>query len=498
MAKKSASEKPKVFISHIHNEEHTANTVEAVLRKALLGAIDIFNSSNRQSIIPGDPWRDKIVETLQKSTCVLVLASPNSVSSPWVNFEAGGAWVAGTRVIPCCAGGMKPSSLPAPWGHLHGISLDSADGLSSLVRQLAELSGLDFPSDFDFSSAAKSIANTWELPASTLNKNSLSIHLKLAPDLEVADSLKYLNVSLLAVDGMIEIQPSPEYSGWAREDIAPLKVVGQCRLPHEFYDYTGEDVRCETGSQKRYTLRRITPVLLDDGQSGIEQSRMKFEFAESSYADLYRLSRLLERRFIEKEGVMLTGRELYGSSWFPLDGSPLIHNVNAQPIIITHDNFVVLTRRSLKVHHYPGCWSASIEEQMIAHGDSHKADESVFDCAERGVDEELKGTPVKNATRILSVGIEYANMSASFICLVRVEERLEELRRSWPHARDPNEVIALSGLYLEKPSLHRALSNRQYHATGQRDVPADWHPTSRMRLYALMRHIFGAEQNPES
>lgn len=180
MAKKSVSEKPTVFISHIHGEEHTANTLEAVLRKALLGAIDIFNSSNRRSISPGDPWRDRIVDTLQKSTCVLVLASPNSVSSPWVNFEAGGAWISGTRVIPCCTGGMKPSSLPIPLSHLQGISLDSVDGLSSLVRQLAELSGLDFPSDFDFSSAAKLIADTWGSPVSTLSNDSLIIWIKRA------------------------------------------------------------------------------------------------------------------------------------------------------------------------------------------------------------------------------------------------------------------------------------------------------------------------------
>ena len=78
MAKKTPSEKPTVFISHIHGEEHTANAVEAVLRKALLGAVDIFNSSNRRSISPGDPWRDRIVETLQRSTCVL--SSPHRIA----------------------------------------------------------------------------------------------------------------------------------------------------------------------------------------------------------------------------------------------------------------------------------------------------------------------------------------------------------------------------------------------------------------------------------
>ena len=173
MAKKSLSEKPTVFISHIHGEELTANALEAVLRKSLLGAVEVFNSSNRRSINPGDPWRDKIVGTLQKSTCVLVLASPNSVCSPWVNFEAGGAWVSGTRVIPCCVGGMKPSSLPTPLSHLHGIALDSLDGLSTLIRQLAELSGLDFPSEFDFAAATNAITETWNSSASSQGNDKL-------------------------------------------------------------------------------------------------------------------------------------------------------------------------------------------------------------------------------------------------------------------------------------------------------------------------------------
>jgi hypothetical protein len=58
--------KPTVFISHIHNDEATANAIDVELRSALLGAVNVFNSSNRRSLEPGDPFRDKIVETLKK------------------------------------------------------------------------------------------------------------------------------------------------------------------------------------------------------------------------------------------------------------------------------------------------------------------------------------------------------------------------------------------------------------------------------------------------
>jgi hypothetical protein len=36
--------KPIVFISHVHTEEACANALEQIVRKALLGGLDIFNS----------------------------------------------------------------------------------------------------------------------------------------------------------------------------------------------------------------------------------------------------------------------------------------------------------------------------------------------------------------------------------------------------------------------------------------------------------------------
>jgi hypothetical protein len=155
-------QKPIIFISHIHEEEPCANALEKVLRKALLGALDIFNTSNRTSIAAGDPWRDKIVEMLKRAASVLVIASPNSVSSPWVNFEAGGAWVSGTRVIPCCIKGMTPSSLPAPLSHLQALDLSSPEDLHLLINHLAEGAGLDAPAEFDFSKAAEALVKSWD------------------------------------------------------------------------------------------------------------------------------------------------------------------------------------------------------------------------------------------------------------------------------------------------------------------------------------------------
>jgi hypothetical protein len=210
----------------------------------------------------------------------------------------------------------------------------------------------------------------------------------------------------------------------------------------------------------------------------------------------------LDRPFIEESGKKRTGREIFGSSWFPIETSPFVHNVNTQPIVITKDNMILLVKRSKNVHHYPGCWSASLEEQMVAPGDEmFKADSSLFECAERAVNEELYCTPDPSSTRILSVGIEFANMSASFICLLRIEESFDEVCSSWlRRALDQYEASALDCVPLERSSIEKVLGHRIYNPSNMvfcrtDSTKGEWHPSARMRLYALMCNIDEAEQD---
>jgi hypothetical protein len=154
--------KPVVFLSHIHSDQTIANSLESLIRSALLGGVEVFNSSNRKSIAVGEPWRDVIVERLRVSPTILILATPESVSSPWVNFEAGGAWVTGNRVIPCCAKGMTPSSLPVPLSHLQAIDLSSPEDIRSLLKHLADVANLDAPLQLDYQEAVAALMESWQ------------------------------------------------------------------------------------------------------------------------------------------------------------------------------------------------------------------------------------------------------------------------------------------------------------------------------------------------
>lgn len=148
--------KPTVFISHIHSEANIAIWLKETISKALLGGINFFVSSDRVAIVGGDRWLNKIEEALKEAPIVLVLCSEQSIYRPWINFEAGGAWIAGKRVVPICHAGMLPSDLPEPIKSLQAYSLTNPIDLKDLTKLLAELAGLDAP-DIDAENIIKSI-----------------------------------------------------------------------------------------------------------------------------------------------------------------------------------------------------------------------------------------------------------------------------------------------------------------------------------------------------
>jgi hypothetical protein len=129
-----------VFISFVHEDEQVAHAVQSFLRDQLgrvlgLGEVQVFLSSDEWQILAGENWLDRIFRELRESRVLVSLMSPTSVSRPWVNFEAGAAWVAGKPVVPVCFGGQGRDQLPKPYSVLQAVSLPD-DGYY-LMRSVA-------------------------------------------------------------------------------------------------------------------------------------------------------------------------------------------------------------------------------------------------------------------------------------------------------------------------------------------------------------------------
>ncbi|MFC1926221.1 toll/interleukin-1 receptor domain-containing protein [Chloroflexota bacterium] len=125
--------KPVVFISHSSKDQRMVRKLKELLAKKLDGTLDIFVSSDGQSIPFGRNWVHEIEEALKSSELVFVLLSPNSVRSSWIYFEAGFSYSKGIEVIPIGVLGIDLSQLPPPMSLLQGFNINSVESLNNLI-----------------------------------------------------------------------------------------------------------------------------------------------------------------------------------------------------------------------------------------------------------------------------------------------------------------------------------------------------------------------------
>ena len=142
--------KPIVFISHLGAERVIALKLTELVEQSFLGMIEVFVSSDPDSISMGSRWLDNITFALKNCAVELVLASPESIERPWVNFESGAGWVRDIPVIPICHSGMEPDNLPSPLDQLQGALATDTSGMQNVFRVLAKAIDCDRPEvEFD-------------------------------------------------------------------------------------------------------------------------------------------------------------------------------------------------------------------------------------------------------------------------------------------------------------------------------------------------------------
>lgn len=141
--------KPIVFISHIAEEKEIAIKIKELIESSLLGAVNVFVSSEQQSISMGSNWLRNVSDALNSCVYTIVLCSPFSIERPWINFETGASWVRGIEIAPLCHSGLTPAHLPPPLNLLQGDLLSSDTVMEKLLGSIAKKIGLSTPKFFD-------------------------------------------------------------------------------------------------------------------------------------------------------------------------------------------------------------------------------------------------------------------------------------------------------------------------------------------------------------
>lgn len=134
-----------VFSSFVHEEQQVAEAVQSLLKEQLR-KVNVFLSSDQWQMFAGEIWLDRIRDELASAKVILLMLSPRSIDRPWVNFEAGAAWISGKAIVPACYGGLAKANLSKPYSSIQALNLE--DDPYFLVTSVAHHLGAPPPPPF--------------------------------------------------------------------------------------------------------------------------------------------------------------------------------------------------------------------------------------------------------------------------------------------------------------------------------------------------------------
>ena len=125
--------KPKIFFSHSSKDKEILSRLKDLFVEKTGGTIEVFLSSDGQSIPFGKNWVHRVEEALEQTTLMVVFLTPNSLKSNWIYFETGFVYSKGVRVVPVGFLGIDLTLLSPPLSLLQGFNISNYDGLDNLI-----------------------------------------------------------------------------------------------------------------------------------------------------------------------------------------------------------------------------------------------------------------------------------------------------------------------------------------------------------------------------
>ena len=132
------AKKPLIFISHHTDDPKLAELFDELLRKASLGTLDRFRSSDkkgRSGILFGKEWYEEVMAKLSDAEVLVALLTPRSFERPWILFEVGVAKGKNAPAFGVVFDMPLAKASTGPFAQLQNCASDE----ESLVKLLDEL-----------------------------------------------------------------------------------------------------------------------------------------------------------------------------------------------------------------------------------------------------------------------------------------------------------------------------------------------------------------------
>jgi hypothetical protein len=125
-----------IFVSHVTEERELALPLKEMLEELFSGDVEVFVSSDTDSILSGEKWTESVRNALNRASILIVLCSKTSLQRAWVQFEVGAAWMRDIPIIPICHSGTKLTDLPIPLSLQNALEI-SQPGMERLFNSVA-------------------------------------------------------------------------------------------------------------------------------------------------------------------------------------------------------------------------------------------------------------------------------------------------------------------------------------------------------------------------
>lgn len=126
-------QKPTVFLSHASDDAASIAGIRSFLQQRTGNTLDVFASSDGQSIRLGANWVHAVEAALGRCKLMFVFVSPSSVKSRWLYFEAGYSYSREIRVVPVGLGGIDIAQIGPPLSLLQGFNMLSTASATNLI-----------------------------------------------------------------------------------------------------------------------------------------------------------------------------------------------------------------------------------------------------------------------------------------------------------------------------------------------------------------------------
>ena len=125
--------KPSIFFSHASEDGPVLDLLKNKILEKTGNAVEIFLSSDGQSIPFGRNWVHTLQEALEETELLFVFLSPQATFSRWIHFEAGFVYSTEKDVVPVGILGQDLTQLEGPLALLQGFNLKDEGGMNNLI-----------------------------------------------------------------------------------------------------------------------------------------------------------------------------------------------------------------------------------------------------------------------------------------------------------------------------------------------------------------------------